>query len=298
MTLRTRWKRARARLLAFESDITSRGRDSARANQQERLPPCGQWLSYGGYDYRQRDRATVKKHLAASHRLLFKSRHDAGLTEKVMTRLENQLDQLWAADDWKKRHNTFRSQLTRESGALEAFDDLVTAGCYADLVAAGVTEATQSMHRRTRPSPEVRRQTRHQAQQLATGLSELAEGYATAVKNWPGNSFPVFNSTFAATLQNEAHRLTDLVDALDLRHGTGVRPRLLTMFLAAVRHAKDVTGTYRDSEFAKILDGLGVTSNGEPVSEELIAKWRQRVSNAERHDLRRPMVDRLRESWT
>ena len=70
------------------------------------------------------------------------------------------------------------------------------------------------------------------------------------------------------------------------------------MFLAAVNHAKDVTGTYRDGKFAQMLDGLGVLSRGYPLSEETILKWRQRGGDAERHDPRRPMVDRMRESWT
>jgi len=77
-----------------------------------------------------------------------------------MTRLEYQLNQLWHADDWRKRHRGFRKRLRQEPGAVKAFDGLITAGCYADVIVAGVTEIAQS---RTRLSPAVRRQGRRQA---------------------------------------------------------------------------------------------------------------------------------------
>jgi len=55
LTLRTRWNRARARVLAFESDLANRHRDSLSAKEQERFPPRSRWLSYDdGYDYQRR----------------------------------------------------------------------------------------------------------------------------------------------------------------------------------------------------------------------------------------------------
>ncbi len=295
VTLRTRWNRARARIFAFQSDFANRHRDSLSAKEQERFPPGSQWLDY---DYRRRDRAKVKKHLAAAQRWLFKGRRDDGLTETLMTRLEYQLDQLWEADDWKTRHRSFRRRLSPESGAVKAFDGLITAGCYADLIVAGVTEIAQTVNLRSRVSPQIRQRARRQTKQLAKRFSDLADDNAAAVQSWPADVFPVFRRDLTPILRDEEHRLNELADALDLRHYTGVRPHRITMFLAAVNHAKDVTGTYRDGKFAQMLDGLGVLSRGYPLSEETILKWRQRGGDAERYDPRRPWVDRLREVWT
>ena len=196
------------------------------------------------------------------------------------------------------RHRSFRRRLSPESGAVKAFDGLITAGCCADLIVAGVTEIAQSANLHIRLSPEVRQQRRRQAQHLALALEDLAEVNATAAARWPSDLFPIFLRDLTKTLQGEAHRLNDLADTLDLRHYTGVRPHRITMFLAAVNHAKDVTGTYRDGKFAQMFEGLGVLSRGYPLSEETIKRWRLRGADAERYDPRRPWVDRLREVWT
>jgi len=112
---------------------------------------------------------------------------------------------------------------------------------------------------------------------------------ATAAAQWPSTLVPMFLSDLTKTLQGEARRLNDWADVLDGRHATGVRPPGIKMFLAAVNHVKDVTGTYRDGTFAQMFDGLGVTARGEPVSTETIRKWRQRKGVAGRQEPRRPM---------
>jgi hypothetical protein len=262
VTLQTRWSRARIRLFACQGD----------------------------YENRLHDDAKVKKHLAAASRWLHQGTRDAGVTELGMKRLEYQLDQLWAADNWKKRYGALRRQLKRHPGAVEAFDGLIHAGCYAGLIVAGVLEIARPIPLRV--SRHVRQQARDRAKRLATQFSDLADENAAAVQGWPANAYPVFDRSLTQILRHDAHRLREWVVALDARHQTGQRPHRLTMFLAAVHHAKDVTGTYRDQEFAQILDGLGVKPQ---VSLDTIRKWRRRVGNAERDDPRRPAVDRLRE---
>ena len=267
VTLRTRWNRARARLFAFQRD----------------------------HERRPHDADVVKEYLAAAERWFVKGRRAEGLTEAVMTRLEDELDQLWTMDDWKTRYKVLRHQLSVTSGSAEAFDSLIVAGCYADLIVAGLMEVGRPVLPST--PEEVRQRARRQVQQLAEGLSVLADVNAAAAKGWSAELFPALDPGFTTILHDEVHRLNEWVDAFDSRHQPGERPHRLTLFLAAARHAKDVTGIYRDSEFARIFDGLGVTTHGTPVSEETVRSWRQRERDADRHDPRRPSVDHMREAW-
>lgn len=264
--LRTRWNRGRARLFAFRRDSERRSHDSDG----------------------------VKAHLAAAERWLVKGRRDEGLTEAVMTRLEDELDRLWTTDDWKTRHRVFRNQLSLTPGAVEAFDGFIAAGCYADLIVAGVVEVGRPIL--PSASEEVRRQARHQVQQLAEGLSVLADVNAAASRAWSVELLPVLDLGLTTVLRDEVHRLNEWVAAFDSQHQPGERPHRLTLFLAAARHVKDVSGIYRDSEFARIFDGLGVTVHGAPVPKETIRDWRRRERNADRQDRRRPSVDHMRQT--
>ena len=139
--------------------------------------------------------------------------------------------------------------------------------------------------------------TSSQVQQLAEGLSVLADVNAAAAQGWSVELFPALDPGLTTILHDEVHRLSEWVNAFDLRHQPGDRPHRLTLFLAAARHAKDVTGIYRDGEFARIFDGLGVTTHGALVSEGTIRNWRQRERDADRYDPRRPSVDHMREAW-
>ena len=102
---------------------------------------------------------------------------------------------------------------------------------------------------------------------------------------------PIFLSDLTKTLQGEARRLNDWTDVLDRRHATGVGPPGIKMFLAAVNHATDVTGTYRAGTFAQMFDGLGGTARDAPVPTETIRKWRQRKGDAVRYDPRSLSAD-------
>jgi len=215
-----------------------------------------------------------------------------------MTRLEHKLNQLWDADDCRRRHHGFRKRLRREPGALKAFDALITEGCYADLIVAGVMEIAHARKVPTQLTPTVRHKSRRHAQSLARAFEDLAEANAAAVTQWPSRVISTFRSDLTKTLQDEALRLKRCAEMLDGRHNTGARPHQITMFLAAVNHAKDVTGTYRDDAFARMFDSLDVTTSGELVSTETIRKWRQRPRPADQDNPRRPLVDRMRETWT
>ena len=267
VTLRTRWNRARARFFAFQRD----------------------------HERRPHDSNLVKEHLAAAERWLVKGRRDEGLTEAVMIRLEDELGHLWMMDDWETRYRVLRHQLSVTPGSAEAFDSLIAAGCYADLIVAGLMEVGRPVF--PGASEEVRQQARRQVQQLAEGLSVLADVNAAAAQGWSVELFPALDPGLTTILHDEVHRLNEWVNAFDLRHQPGDRPHRLTLFLAAARHAKDVTGIYRDSEFARIFDGLGVTTHGALVSEGTIRNWRQRERDADCYDPRRPPVDHMREAW-
>jgi len=265
--LRTRWNRARARLLAFLDDREARLQDSG----------------------------TVTELLASSQRWLSKGRRSERLTEAVMNRLEHQLDQLWTVDDWKTRQKNFMIRINSHPKVVEAFDGLIALGCYPDIIVEGVKEVGHPVP--PSASAAVRQRARRQIQHLSYALDDLAEVNAAAAARWPPELFSVFHVDLTMFLRDEVQRLNEWADALDLRLQKDVHPRRLTLFLAAVRHTKDVTGAYRDNNFAQIFDGLGVTVAGELVSGETIRKWRQRDRDANRYDPWKPLGDHIRLSW-
>ena len=269
-TRRTRWKRARARFFTFETfDLGKRRHDPPRVRRRRRL---------------------VGK-------LLHQGVRDEGLSEALRERLERHLDLLWTEDAWQERFSELRGQLGTRHGALEVFDGLIGSGCYADLVVAGVSEVALGTLQRM-PKPQQRRRARDHARRLAQACSALADENDAAVQEWPAGYRPVFDSTLTDRLRNEATRLAEWVEAFDLRHKDAVRPNRLTYFVAACNHVKDVTGTYREQDFAEILDGLGVKGRDEGVQADTIRKWRRRAATAARDHPNRPLVDRMREIWS